>query len=275
MSYDYRGTRDRIYGIVRVKGADGREHVTVPNKNKASSTECALLAALVEFAPNIEPSVATLANMLGMDPRSIPRVLKSCQKKGLLKVEARPGLGKKATNRYTLLHPGQVVPRQIVTPDDLPPLTISTATPDNCCAGPPTDCHPKQITKADKEAEKESARARARKPKIALVEDPKATAEHAELTKLYFVRFEAARGVKPVFDSRDGKAIRDLLSACGVERAAQAIDGAFCSWWQDKITIRDVAANPSKFIGLKPQNTNARGARQPNGGGWKPVVEND
>jgi hypothetical protein len=248
VTYDYRGARDRIFGIVRDEEGKVKELV----QTALTMSERVLLLALVEFAPNIEPSTASLAAMCGTDERSIRRLLRSSVAKGFLTVEHRNG----KRSRYTLTrNPGFSVP-----PDAESPLTLSPPTPDAEPSPPRTLSPPKQTTKADKEAGKKSVRANARrKPsKVEAPLTPEEAADHANITKLYFERFEARRGHKPVFDGQDGKAVKDLLAKCGPEDAAKAINDGFASWWGDKITIRDVAKNPAKFIGLKPDNGRGR-----------------
>jgi len=88
MSFDYRGSRDRVWGIVRRPDGGFRGVVRRPG---LSRSERALLLALIEFAPNIEPSVATLADMLESDDRTVKRLLRSLQTKGYLRVTMRTG----------------------------------------------------------------------------------------------------------------------------------------------------------------------------------------
>ncbi|HEY0464994.1 MAG TPA: hypothetical protein VGC79_12325 [Polyangiaceae bacterium] len=90
------------------------------------------------------------------------------------------------------------------------------------------------------------------------IEDPEAGKHREALVALYFELFERVRGVKPTFDGQDGKAIQSLLAKCGgAEKASKAITDAYRSWWKDKVTIRDIAKQPSKFIGLKPDSNGA------------------
>ncbi|HEX3851934.1 MAG TPA: helix-turn-helix domain-containing protein [Polyangiaceae bacterium] len=114
---------------------------------------------------------------------------------------------------------------------------------------------------------------RAQEPLRLVSVEPKKPTAFTELKDLYVESYEAARGTKPPFDSRDGKAVKDLLAKCGAETAAAAIRGAFAGFWKDKVTIRSIASEPAKFVGLKATSGNGRGARQPNGGDWKPVME--
>lgn len=240
-SYDYRGARDRIFGFVR----DSEGKVKSVLETTATITERALLLALVEWAPNIFPSQSTLAKMLGTDARSVRRLVRACEAKGLLTTKP----GSKETNFnsvYVLLcDPGLKVP-----PDAESPRTSSPATPDAESDPPRTQGPTKQTSKAGKEAGKDRERSRARQSELPLT-DPKQAAEHTQLVEYYFEQFTAARGVKPPFDGRDGKAAKTLLGQCGLEGARNAVRGAFSDeWWRTKATIRSIAAEPAKFIGL-------------------------
>ena len=249
MAYDYRATRDRIFGLVR--NAEGK--VTEIVKTPGKMSERALLLALVEFAPNIEPSTASIALMLGTDERSVRRLLRTCETKGLLLVERRSGL----RSRYSITcNPGLIVP-----PDTKSFRTNSPPTPDELVLAPRTIRPPKQTREADKKAGKKGVRSA---PRTSRVEFPD-SAEHGAIVKLYFELYESVRGAMPTFDGQDGKAVRDLLAKCGYERAAKTIEDAFRSWWGSRITIRDIAKEPSKFLGLKPDNGKGRGPVQDTG----------
>jgi hypothetical protein len=105
----------------------------------------------------------------------------------------------------------------------------------------------------------QSAQTKKRKPQqreLAL-QDPEAGKQHKALVALYFELFEKARGVKPIFGSREGKAIQALLTQCGIEKSTKSLTDAYRSWWKDKVTIRDIAKDPGKFIGLKPDSNGA------------------
>jgi hypothetical protein len=147
-SYDYRRARDWVFGMIRED-----ERVVAYKPGPANIQERALLLALVEFAPNIEPSTTALAMMLGTSERQVRRLLRTSEQKGLLRVEQRPG----QRSRYVLttLDPGL-----IVRPDASSPLTNSPPTPDGQSSPPRTNRPPKQTSKADKEADKRERAAR-------------------------------------------------------------------------------------------------------------------
>jgi hypothetical protein len=66
----------------------------------------------------------------------------------------------------------------------------------------------------------------------------------------YFESFERARGDKPVFGPREGKAVRELLVKAGQDRAIERIRAAYAEeFWRSKITIIEIAANPDKYCG--------------------------
>lgn len=150
MTYDYRRARDWIFGLVR----EGEKVIAYADTN-ASIKERALLLALVEFAPSIEPSTSALASMLGTSEREVRRLLRSAQAKSLLGVQHRPG----HRSRYVITDPGHNVP-----PADMSPRTQCPPTPADMSSPPRTYCPPKQTTKADKEADN-TLRARPGSPK--------------------------------------------------------------------------------------------------------------
>ena len=144
MAYDFRGARDRIFGIVR----DG-EKVRGFVKTSATITERAVLLALVEYGPNISPSVTALAAMLGTDERSVRRLLASCARKGLLLVDRRPGF----RSTYTLL----MNPGLKVRTDSESGLTQRQDGPDSEPGGPRALSPVKQTREADKKAEAQTS----------------------------------------------------------------------------------------------------------------------
>jgi hypothetical protein len=264
VTYDYRGARDRIFGIVRGEGGKVTGYVASP----ATMSERVLLLALIEFAPNIEPSTESLALMVGTDERSVRRLLRSCETKGLLQVEHRTG----RRSRYTITcNPGFIVP-----PDAESPLTSGPPTPDSESSPPRTLSPPKQTTKAVKKAGKVARSAEHTQESLKLTaEEPKESSDFSKIRTLYFDRFESVRGTKPPFEARDGRAIKDLLAKCSVEQAVQAIEGAFRGFRSDGVTIRMIASDPAQFIGMKAAGSrNEPQPKQPNGGSYKPPVEN-
>lgn len=78
------------------------------------------------------PSVPTLAEKCGLEPRSVSRVMERLEGEGHLTRHERPG----RSNTYT------VHPRLKVTPDLKSPLTHSQGTPDQQSPPPLTNSHP-------------------------------------------------------------------------------------------------------------------------------------
>ena len=79
--------------------------------------------------------------------------------------------------------------------------------------------------------------------------------EWAALVDRYFRAFERVRGVRPLFDGADARAMQRLLEKTAKDhaRAGRIIDRAFEDpWWAPKVTIRDIASNPARFDGAGP-----------------------
>jgi hypothetical protein len=258
--YDYRGTRDRIFGIVREPGSEKMKEVI---ETTASITQRVLLLALVEFAPNIEPSTATLARMLGTDPRSVRRLLRSCEQKGLLKVTLRKSASNlHATNHYEILcDPGLKVPTGAES--------VRTVSPN------PTDCAsggvrvvspPKRTSKADKEAD--SCAPHSRTQKKAPEKQPEGTTEARDH---YVVEFERTRGAKPEFGSAWGRAViafGGMVAVHGLVDTKQVITRALeqsaTPTFTPLIEPWDIAKRANSLKGNAPQTAYARrGARMP------------
>jgi hypothetical protein len=73
------------------------------------------------------------------------------------------------------------------------------------------------------------------------------------ITSVYFACFTEARGQAPIFGNPEGAAVKRLITAAGVDRAEQAIRGAYSdSYWRDKSTILTISADPSRHIGNAP-----------------------
>jgi hypothetical protein len=82
--------------------------------------------------------------------------------------------------------------------------------------------------------------------------EPTAGLDHKNLIAHYAETFTALRGEKPAFGGREAKAAKALLDSVGrdLERAKSIVTNAYQdSFWGPKITILDIAKDPSKFIG--------------------------
>lgn len=239
MTFDYRGTRAWI------------------KRSSASATERLLLLVLTDYAPNIEPSVARIALDMGVDARSVRRLIKSCQAKGLLAVTEREKVGgAHVPNHYEILCPAVStgplsVPAECVEGADVMPVLG-------------TDI---RSSKADKiKADKKADRKRAHARLVVLPDpDPASEADREALTKHYSDQFEVERGSAPPMDTKDHAAICTLLAKCGLPQAIEAVDGAFAGWRRNSVTIRHIAKDPAEFIGMRVVSDRQR-QRQPDSG---------
>ncbi|HEX4336924.1 MAG TPA: hypothetical protein VH062_13485 [Polyangiaceae bacterium] len=114
-----------------------------------------------------------------------------------------------------------------------------------------------------------SAAKRVRKPKT---EASAHGADHTKVVAHYFEVFERKRGSKPVgFDGADGRAVSKLLGKCKGDAvsACKVITGAFESWKGGTVTIRQIASNPSEFVGAAAARPH--GPIQPNYGMLDPA----
>jgi DNA-binding transcriptional ArsR family regulator len=221
------------------------------------------------------PSVVRLSRWTSLSRCAVMRALSSLKAKGAILVQETKG----RVHRYDL-GPLGALPNQSPRETGLSERPVSHEdthrSPRETSTGLPERHEGIHRRNPSKEPTKR-ARAVARRStsKAPIVESPNESAEHKALTALYFNSYESARGAKPPFDKRDGKAVKDLLAKCGAEVAAAAIRGAFVDgFWKDKVTIRGIANEPAKFVGLKANGGgNRRGPVQPNGGGWEPVME--
>lgn len=268
VAYDYRGTREWIFGLSR---------------DSATIKERALLLALNEFAPNIEPSTARLADMLGTSEREVRRLLSSAKAKGLLTIELRTG----QRSRYRLcVDPGGYVrptPADMSPPEEVEPRTPCPPTPADTSSPPRTQCPPKQSIEAVNKADKISAsqdagtfalespapklratngsspRGKGRKRTERTAED---RAAYNRLRDVYFEVYEHCVGAKPPFGDREGGAIWKLYDAVGLERGESCLRNAFADEWGKVRSILTVAADPAKFMAAAPRKTNGRAAPQ-------------
>ncbi|HEX3850348.1 MAG TPA: hypothetical protein VHW01_05240 [Polyangiaceae bacterium] len=256
MSYDYRAARDWVFGIRRDAETDKiAGYVPMPG----STMDRAVLLALVEFAPNIEPSTAALAKMLGTSERQVRRLLRRCEQLGLLTVRKRTG--KRSEYVLTMTDPGLLVlPREASKP-----RTNSPPTPD-CPSSPPrTNRPPKQTSKADKKADKisepfrldgsappvaDSGKAKtgkAAKPKRAEPTAPPGA--YKQVVDCYFEAFKAQHGREPVFDGVEGRAVNRLLAKLKGDalEACRRVRNAFTTFRAASVTIRAIASTPDAF----------------------------
>jgi hypothetical protein len=84
-------------------------------------------------------------------------------------------------------------------------------------------------------------------------EQPASKSDHQSLIDHYHDVFLAVRGLKPVIGGREAKSVKSLLASVSgdLAKAKSILDNAFHDeWWSTKVTILEIAANPSKFICL-------------------------
>jgi hypothetical protein len=231
-----------VFGVTRKA-----DRIVAYTRGPASIKERALLLALVEFAPNIEPSSAALATMLGTSEREIRRLLRSAEAKGLLHVEQRKG----QRSRYVL---AQLDPGHIVLPNEADePRTERPPTPDTLSSPPRTPCPPKQTRKADKKADKDREPFRLAPPPDERTAKSDDGTAHRRVTAHYFAEFEAKHDTKPVFGGRGAKSVAVLLESLGgdADEACRRITNALGSW-RKGVTIHAIARNPDEFVSADP-----------------------
>jgi hypothetical protein len=273
VAYDYRQARDRIFGVTRDNGK-----IVAFEPGDTTPAERLLLLALVEFAPNIEPSTLALAKMMNVDERQVRRLLRALEQKGRLVVERRGG--RRSRYHLTDADPGHHVPDpgHGVPPDETSPRTPRPPTPDVVSSPPRTPRPPKQTSKADKKADKdpepyrlvvpEPPKKRSKKAKGAEV-DP---ISYRSVVDAYFVGFRGKHGKDPVFGSAEGSAVKRLLVKLNGDpaEACRRVANAFASWRGGSVTIGDIATKPDAFTTLEPPRSGVRqtGPRQPNHGAF-------
>jgi hypothetical protein len=83
------------------------------------------------------------------------------------------------------------------------------------------------------------------------------------IVDLYFAEYEAARGDKPAFGGREGKAIHKLIVTLKThDRVKDAIRGCYGDpWWRTRASILDISKDPSKYIGSKGKTTSVQTGR--------------
>lgn len=247
---------------------------TLDGSNPLSSTERLVILALVRRADSVSgeawPSLATIATDTGLSRRAIAAALARIEADPYAPVRlSRRRRSKGATQEpdstlYRLSLPSaprspgseagappseagalQVVnevhqgsaPRAPYLPSELHSGTAQVTLPG--VAGAPTGGD------APVKGNKGQRKARA---------EPEATPGFAVARDCYFAAYESARGAKPPFGAREGKAVKSLLEKLGgdPERACKCIVNAFSdAFWRDRVTINTIAADPGKFDGTR------------------------
>lgn len=230
--------------------------------------ERAFLAALLLHADNetgeCYPSQATIAAEAGSNARSCQDVVRSLERRGLISRTARPKVnGRFPGTTYTIQPSAILALGNSHRRQDLPTVEDALG-PSADSAGHrrqnlPTNCSdltaqselPNFAAPSAPAVKGGSSKAKRKKPEQATPEG------HSETVAIYFAVFEQARGAKPAFGKREGKAISTLIEAVGDATSAQAVIGnAFAdAWWATtkKGTILDLARGDyGKFVGGGP-----------------------
>jgi hypothetical protein len=80
--------------------------------------------------------------------------------------------------------------------------------------------------------------------------------EHQALIDLYARLFKEARGTTPALSPADCRRFKELREAHGPEKVRAMIEGAFrSSFWRTKVTIAQIAKDPSMFLGIVDSGT--------------------
>lgn len=104
------------------------------------------------------------------------------------------------------------------------------------------------------------------KPRVITEESP----EHARLVKFYEEQFEAVRGEKPKWVTRDFAAFKALRERFGFDGSCNLIRNAFAdAWWAKRVTIQKIVADPSTFVGNASQSISPKSTQdEPMPSGW-------
>lgn len=260
-SYDYRGARDKVMGIIR--DGDGRPVGYVPSETPIR--ERMLIVALVEFAPDIRPALSTLSVLLGVSESEVRRLLHAAARRGLIHIESRPG----RANRY---HLTLSTPSKSDTPvrDDTP-CRDDRGTPSKSDTPPLAT----PLGEADKEADNTSGQGsrvassaqptlfnESKKPKKrskSKIEDPP-DPRVTQLRDHYVAEYLRTQHAQPIFDKgqwgRAMKAFKSLIEATkDLERSKRIVSEAFVTEQWDcrgKIQPWEILGNANKLNGAKP-----------------------
>lgn len=251
--FDYRAARDRIYGVVRNGKKIG--HI---EPNGLTMVERMLLLVLIEFAPNVEPSVESLVKMTGMCERTVRGTLRALEQKGVIVTTSRHGRKSRYDIRLPDCDPGKTCPQpgQDVPPcDTIPPGQDVPPTPAADAPVGGQQMPPKQTTKQTrKRTTSLSAKPTPRTSSGFALEPPKpkpeAKPEHGHTLERWVQRFAEAHGEPPILskvDLADVKRLLDGLNRDGT-KACELIDNAFTDdWFKANGTIGMIANHPSKY----------------------------
>lgn len=226
-------------------------------------TERAVLAALVRHADaagKCFPSAARLAACTALSDRATRAALDSLERVGWISRTRRAKAGQFAGYEYTIASDaaGTTCRRQTRN-DAVPPAPGATL--------PPAPGADKQSKRTVQE-ENNGASFDAPGPFDARPQNLESIAGYRRIVDVYFDVFASAKGARPIFGKREGKAVRDLLKQVAPERAEQLVRNAFTqgSFGIETRTIFDVTNNPSRWVVAPPiahAGGHAPGTRKP------------
>lgn len=293
-SFDFRAARDAIWGIQRTATGGFLRAVRRPDLTRS---ERALLLALVEFAPNINPSLATLEVMLETDERAIKRLVRSLEIKGYLAVTRPPGRRSKYHLQIpeppTTTSPPDETPRQTVTPyHPVTPPPTTTSPPPPSIPSPEADKRSRQGSGQDHPLDADAPErvapgpvsAPASSKKASKGSKPKGKTEppnpHAAgLRDHYVAELKRLRGADAVFvGSQWGRAMKALgamANAAGPDRAKQAITAALSSEFCHKVQPWEIANDLNRHLAKVPQTRPATLAIQRHGSNLRTSTDAD
>lgn len=228
-------------------------------------TEKLIALALLDHwsrSTNTFPALPRLAQWSSSNERTVIRAVRELEDRGAIVVTRRIGQSSTYDLQGLMTLPlSESHPCQKVTT----PIPVTT-TPVPLSPPPLSESHPKEPSKGTQEKEPKVARSPRRATQVQLFNDPKGESEHSQVVEAYFKNFEVARGKKPFFEAKQGKAVKDLRLALGCEAAIALLGRVYAvgSFWRDKATIIGIAADPDKYD-QAPQARNGVHRPQPGG----------
>lgn len=205
------------------------------------------MAHLVEYAPNIEPSMTALAQELGTSRQQIIRIIDRCEALGLLSVR-RNGHRKRNHYELTMTDPslltadpsdpsGKASEMAFGKASDDPQLvTLSDQTSYAQLPALVTVSYTKTLSKEDK--------------KEVLGGEHPPNRQLEDLKSIYTDRFEAVRGEPPKIKDQERHFLM-LLDKCdgSLDAATKVLDRVYApgSRWRDKATIAMIAKDPDMY----------------------------
>jgi hypothetical protein len=254
---------------------------------------------LVEYLPNVEPSIRALAERTGLCERAVRAALGKLEQAGCLVVRRRKG--HRSSYTFAAIEPRQEAPRR-ETPRYETPRCEAPVAPAPDADPPRHETPPKQTREADKEADKIDSSSSPGGPRdySAAHQVPGDAVPDAALGQPMSGKFGSLPDIRRVFehyqrrlghpkarlDSKRVRLIKLRLGDFSVEELCCAIDGCAKSDWHMgrdpksggqrfdgvELILRD-AAHVERFMGLAAAEPPPRrfGSAQPDAGldGWE------